>query len=50
MPTTLTRQEGIVHGLVNATGVGTVARRVLDEAAGQLRKRLVPLASGETVR
>ena len=50
VPTTLTRQEGIVHGLVNATGVGTVARRVLDEAAGQLRKRLVPLASGETVR
>lgn len=50
VPTTLTRQEGIVHGLVNATGVGTVARRVLDEAADQLRARLVPLATEEAVR
>ncbi len=45
VPTTLTRHAGIVHGLVNATGVGSVARRALDDAVAQLRRRLVPLAA-----
>lgn len=44
VPTTYRCHEGITHGLVNATGVGTTARRVLDDVAAVLRRDLVPLA------
>lgn len=37
VPTALRRHEGLIHGLVNATGVGRAARNALHEAAGALR-------------
>jgi acetyl esterase len=39
---TLRRHEGLTHGLINATGVGSAARRALAEAAEELREGLAP--------
>lgn len=40
VPVALRRHAGLVHGMVNATGVGTTARLVLLEAADALRSGL----------
>ncbi|MEU0227273.1 alpha/beta hydrolase [Streptomyces sp. NPDC006284] len=44
VPVTLRRHEGLVHGIVNATGVGRSGRDALLEAAGALRGGLTALA------
>lgn len=44
VPVTLRRHSGLVHGVINATGVGHTGREALLEAAGALRGGLTALA------
>jgi acetyl esterase len=44
VPVTLRRHSGLVHGIINATGVGQAGREALLEAAGALRVGLTARA------
>ena len=44
VPTTLRRHSGLIHGIVNATGVGQAGKSALQEAAGALRVGLAARA------
>ncbi|MEV4124064.1 alpha/beta hydrolase [Nocardia sp. NPDC049707] len=44
VPTAIRRHPGVIHSLVNATGISPIAREVLLEASGALRMGLTALA------
>ncbi|MER6345075.1 alpha/beta hydrolase [Streptomyces sp. NPDC001595] len=44
VPVTLRRHQGLIHGVINATGVGRTGREALLEAADALRDGLTALA------
>ena len=44
VPTTLRRHSGLIHGIINATGIGQAGKSALQEAAGALRVGLAARA------